>query len=249
MPRGRVVLELSLSLRLQYLVENPQEEHVAFIDEKNAKVVRDRLSRLSNPVTLAIFTQELECEYCRHTRELAEEVASLSGGKVTTAVFDFVADKAKADQMGVDKIPALAVLGPKGEDYGIRFFGIPAGYEFASLLESLELVASGDSGLSPATREKLKGVSSPLDLKVFVTPTCPYCPRAVMTAFRFAVESKNVSASMVEATEFPQLANKYQVSGVPHTVLGESPQPMVGAYPETAAVDMLLAAVNGQKAM
>ncbi|MGD0727731.1 MAG: thioredoxin family protein [Spirochaetia bacterium] len=220
---------------------------MAFIKDKDAKVVRERLAKLSGPVTLAIFTQEFECEYCRQTRKLAEEVAGLSEGKVTTEVYDLVKDKAKADRMGIDKIPALAVLGGKGEDYGIRFFGIPAGYEFASLLESLEMVAKGDSGLAPATREKLKALPSPVSLQVFVTPTCPYCPRAVLTAFRFAMESEKVRASMVEASEFPHLANKYQVSGVPRTVIGDSPQAMIGAYPEAAAADMLVAVAQGMK--
>jgi glutaredoxin-like protein len=226
-----------------------RRKNMPMIDEKNAKVVRERLSNLPGPVTLAVFTQDFECDYCRQTREMAEELAALSGGRVTVNVFDLVGDKAKAGEMGIDKIPAIAVLGAAGKDYGIRFFGIPAGYEFASLLESLEIVARGDSGLSPATREKLRTLASPLDLQVFVTPTCPYCPRAVLTAFRFAVESEKVRASMVEASEFPQLATRYQVSGVPHTVLGDSPQPMIGAYPETAAADMLLAAVQGKKAM
>jgi glutaredoxin-like protein len=220
---------------------------MAFIKDKDAKVVRERLAKLPGPVTLAVFTQEFECEYCRQTRELAEEIAGLSEGKVTTEVYDLVRDKAKADEMGITQIPAIAVLGGKGEDHGIRFFGIPAGYEFASLLESLEMVAKGDSGLAPATREKLKLLSSPMNLQVFVTPTCPYCPRAVLTAFRFAMESRNVRASMVEASEFPHLANKYQVSGVPHTVIGDSPQPMIGAYPEAAAADMLVAAAQGMK--
>lgn len=222
---------------------------MALINDKDSKVVRDRLAKLPRPVTLAIFTQEFECEYCRQTRELAEQVAGLSEGKVTTEVYDLVRDKAKADEMGIDKIPALAVLGGKGKDYGIRFFGIPAGYEFSSLLESLDMVAKGDSGLAPATREKLKGLPSPLNLQVFVTPTCPYCPRAVITAFRFAMESEKVHASMVEASEFPHLSNKYQVSGVPHTVIGDSPQAMIGAYPEEAAADMLVAVAQGMKAM
>jgi glutaredoxin-like protein len=222
---------------------------MALINDKDAKVIRERLAALPGAVTLAIFTQEFECEYCRQTRELAEEVAGLSEGKVTTEVYDLVKDKAKSDQMGIDKIPALAVLGGNGKDYGIRFFGIPAGYEFASLLESLEMVAKGDSGLAPATREKLKELRAPVDLQVFVTPTCPYCPRAVLTAFRFAMESGHVRASMVEATEFPHLANKYQVSGVPHTVIGDSPQPMIGAYPEAAAAEMLVAAAQGLRGM
>lgn len=117
-----------------------------------------------------------------------------------------------------------------------------AGYEFISLMESLELAASGDSGLTKLTRERLKGLAKPLALQVFVTPTCPYCPRAVVLAFKLAVESPQITASMVEASEFPHLANRYQVSGVPHTLIGESPQPMIGAYPEQAAVDIILAA-------
>ncbi len=222
---------------------------MALINDKDAKAVRERLAKLPGRVIFAIFTQELECEYCRQTRELAEEVAGLSEGKVTTELFDLVRDKMKADRMGIDKAPALAVLSGTGEDYGIRFFGIPAGYEFTSLLESLEMVAKGDSGLDPTTREKLKSLASPVSLQVFVTPTCPYCPRAVLTAFRFAMESEKVHASMVEASEFPHLANKYQVSGVPHTVIGESPQAMIGAYPEAAAADMLVAVAQGMRAI
>jgi glutaredoxin-like protein len=222
---------------------------MGLLNEKDAQVVRERLAKLPRPVTVAVFSQEFECAYCRDTRELMEELARLSAGKVSVEVYDLVKDKPTADAWGIDKIPAVAVRGPGGEDHGIRFFGIPAGYEFASLLESLEMVAKGDSGLSPAVREKLKSLRDPLDLQVFVTPTCPYCPRAVVTAFRFAMESTLVRASMVEATEFPQLSNKYNVSGVPHTVIGNSPQPMVGAYPEAAAVDMLLAASQGMKAM
>ncbi len=220
---------------------------MAVINDRDAKVVRERLAKLPGPVTLAVFTQEFECEYCRQTRELAEEVAGLSGGRVTAKVYDLVKDKAKADQMGIEMIPALAVLGGKDEDYGIRFFGIPAGYEFASLLESLEMVAKGDSGLSPATREKLTALTSPVNLRVFVTPTCPYCPRAVLTAFRFAMESEKVRASMVEASEFPHLANRYRVSGVPHTVIGDNPQAMIGAYPEAAAAEMVVAVAQGMK--
>jgi glutaredoxin-like protein len=157
-------------------------------------------------------------------------------------VKDFVADKAGADALGVDKIPAIAVLGGDGSDHGLRLYGIPAGYEFASLLGALDLVARGDSGLAPASRQKLKAVSRPLALQVFVTPTCPYCPRAVTLAFQMAMESPSISAAMVEATEFPHLAGRYQVSGVPHTVIGDGGQPMVGALPEAAAVDLVAAA-------
>jgi glutaredoxin-like protein len=219
---------------------------MAILNEKDAKVVSERLSKIAGPVTLAMFTQETECDYCDQTHELVDELAGLSGGKLTVEVYDMAQHADKAQALNVDKTPALAVLGAGGEDRGLRFYGIPAGYEFASLLESIDLVARGDSGLAPATREKLRSLKEPVNLQVFVTPTCPYCPRAVLTAFKFAMESPLVTASMVEATEFPELSGRYQVSGVPHTVIGESPQAMVGAYPEGPAIDMVLAAAGGK---
>jgi glutaredoxin-like protein len=217
---------------------------MALLNERDAKVVSERLARLPRAVTLVVFTQEFECSYCRETRELASELASHSGGKLSVEVKDLTADKARAEALGVDKIPAIAVLAADGRDHGIRFFGIPAGYEFVSLLSAIELVAKGDSGLAPATREKLKTLTAPLELQVFVTPTCPYCPRAVTLAFQMAVESPSITAAMVEATEFPHLANRHQVSGVPHTVIGDSDQPMVGALPEAAAVELVVAAAR-----
>ena len=215
---------------------------MAMISDKDKKAVGDRLAKLTGPVKLVVFTQEIECQFCRETRELVEEVAALSD-KINVEVKDFLKEEVEAGKLGIDKIPAIGVFGEGDKDYGIRFYGIPAGYEFMSLLESIEIVSKGESGLSANGKERLKGLSKPVHLQVFVTPTCPYCPRAVVQAFRMAMESPKVTASMVEATEFPHLANKYQVSGVPHTVIGESPQPMVGAYPEAAALDLILNAV------
>jgi glutaredoxin-like protein len=216
---------------------------MGMIGEKDRKAVKDRLAKLVKPVKAVVFTQEMECQFCRETRGLLEELAGLTD-KLKVEVRDFVGDAEEAKRLGVDKIPAIVLLGEGDKDFGLRFFGIPAGYEFVSLLESLEMVSKGDSGLSATTREKLKGLKKPLSLQVFVTPTCPYCPRAVVLAFKLAMESPQITASMVEATEFPHLANKHQVSGVPHTVVGDSPQPMIGAYPEAAAVDLILNAVG-----
>ncbi len=217
---------------------------MGMINDRDREGIEKRLSKLPQAVKLVVFTQEMECQYCRETRGLVEELAALSD-KITVEVKDFVADDAYARRLGVDKIPAIAVLGQEDRDYGIRFFGVPGGYEFVSLLESLEIVASGESGVSPAGKEKLKMVTEPLHLQVFVTPTCPYCPRAVVQAFKLAVESEHITASMVEATEFPHLANRYKVSGVPHTVIGDSPQPIIGALPEHAVLDMIETALSG----
>ena len=218
---------------------------MGMISDRDKKAVGDRLAKLKQPVRLVVFSQEMECQFCKETRELAEELGALSD-KIEVEVRDFVQDEAQAKKLGVDKIPAIAVLDGAGKDPGIRFYGIPAGYEFISLLEAIEMVSKGESGVTAAGREKLKTLKDPLNLQVFVTPTCPYCPRAVVLAFRLAMESPLVTASMVEATEFPHLANKHGVSGVPHTVIGDSEQPMIGAYPEAAALEVILGAVGAK---
>lgn len=138
------------------------------LQERDRQAVRQRLAGLANPVRLVNFTQELECEFCRETRTLLEEVASLSD-KVSLEVYNFQTDRDKRDTYGIDKIPATVVMGES--DVGIRFYGIPSGYEFASLLDTMLLVASGDSGLTPETRARLAQHRKPLHLEVFVTPT------------------------------------------------------------------------------
>lgn len=211
------------------------------LNEKDTAVVRQQFEEtLVHPVKLVMFTQEFECLYCRETRQILEELAELST-LISVDVHDFEQDKALADRYGVDKIPAILVqrAGTDDEpdrDYGIRLYGIPSGYEFISLLEAIKLVSSGQVSLSQATLDKLASLDQPLHLQVFVTPTCPYCPRAVVLAHQLAFASAKVTADMVEATEFPHLSNKYSVMGVPRTVINETTF-IEGAAPEA----MLLA--------
>ena len=190
--------------------------------------VKAMLADLDAPVTFKVFTQEFECQYCKETRELVEEVAALSG-KLSVEVYDFVKDKAVADGLGIDKIPAVAIVGAK--DYGIRLYGIPSGYEFGTLIEDIKLASSGDSGLAPDTRKMVAKLTRPVRVQVFTTPTCPYCPRAVVLAHQLAVESDLITADGVEVVEFPHLATKYQVMGVPRTVIDEAIH-IEGAVPE-----------------
>ena len=141
---------------------------MAFLQDKDKKVIEDRLKELVNPVKLINFTQELECQFCRETRELVTEMAELSE-KLEVEVFNFQIDKQQAARYKVDKIPAIVVEGEK--DYGVRYYGIPAGYEFASLLEAILTVSQGESGLSQESRQKLSTLDQELHIQVFVTPT------------------------------------------------------------------------------
>lgn len=208
---------------------------MGFLSEKDKKAVQQRLEALVNPVKIIFFTQELECNYCRETRNLLQELAELNS-KIEYQVFNFQTDKKIAEQYGIDKIPATVIAGAK--DHGIRFYGIPSGYEFASLLEALLMVAKGKSDLSETTRKQLIGIDKPVHIQVFVTPTCPYCPQAVHLAHQFALENDNIKADMVEAIEFPHLAQRYRVMGVPRTVINESTF-LEGAAPEHMLLEKL----------
>ena len=130
--------------------------------------VQKRFKELENPVKIINFTQEIECQYCAETRRLMEEIASLSD-TLSFEVYNFVTDKGEAQKYKIDKIPATVVMGDK--DYGIRFYGIPSGYEFVSILESIVMVSKRESGLSAETKKKLAAIKKPLHLEVFVTPT------------------------------------------------------------------------------
>jgi glutaredoxin-like protein len=221
------------------------------ISAKDAEHLRQEFeSGLTNPVKLLMFTQTVECQFCKETRQIVEEVADLSD-KITVEVRNFVTDKAVADMYGIDKIPAIAILRMEDgqeRDYGIRFYGIPSGYEFTSIIEDILDVSRGQSGLMPKTKESVASITEPVHFQVFVTPTCPYCPQAVRLAHKLAIESDSIRADMIEAIEFPQLANKYSVYGVPRTVINEAIH-QEGAVPEPMMLAKLLEAVGGAPAL
>jgi glutaredoxin-like protein len=212
--------------------------------------IRELFEDLPSPVILSVFTSDQTgCEVCEDTRQLAEELAFLSGGTVSAEVHDIAADAELARMYGVDKTPAIVVLNgaPSRQDYGIRFFGIPSGYEFGTLIEDIRMVSRGGAELAEPTLEMLSKLQTPLHIQVYVTPTCPYCPRAVLLAHKLALASDLVTADMVDASEFPELADKYGVYGVPRTVVNETLH-IEGAVPETALVaqiDDLVAAAAG----
>jgi len=141
---------------------------MGLLQDSDVAEIRERLEGMTDPVKLIHFTQELNLEYGREARQILEELAQISD-KLELETFDFLIDKEKAAEHAVDKVPAT-VIG-NGKDYGIRFFGLPAGFEFAALLDGILAVSRGDSGLLPESREKLAQLTQPLHLQVFTTPT------------------------------------------------------------------------------
>lgn len=203
------------------------EEHKAHLKEELEKTLKE-------PVRIVLFTQEIECMFCRETRELMQEISSLLPEKIRLEIYDLVKDAEKAKEFNVDKVPAIAIVGKK--DYGIRYYGVPMGYEFNSFLEAIINVSKGSTNLAEETKKKLQLIEKPVNIKVFVTLTCPYCPFAVNLAYKFALESDNVRADVIDVNEFPHLGHKYSVMGTPKIVINERIE-LVGFIPESQFVE------------
>ncbi len=210
---------------------------MATFSPEDRNQIEDRLQSMKRPVRLIHFTQSFQCELCADTRELLEDLVLLSD-KLSMKVYNFQLDTEKAGQYRIDPVPATVIEGEK--DYGVRLYGLPVAYEFVVLLESILRVSEGNSGLAQETIRKLSALKSPIHLEVFVTPTCPYCVPTVKLAHQLAMQCKLITADMVEASEFPDLASRYALHAVPSTVVNGTTS-IEGSMPEMEFIDQLLA--------
>ncbi|MCD4784547.1 MAG: FAD-dependent oxidoreductase [Candidatus Eremiobacteraeota bacterium] len=210
------------------------------IDKKTVKELKEIFDPLPHSVDIVFFTQEPECPMCLQQHQVLDEIAEISKN-VNLKVYNFVKDHKKAQEYRIDKIPATAIIA--GKDHGIRFYGITAGYEFTTLVETIMMVSVGKSGLHPDLIKLIRSIRDPVHLQVLVTLTCPYCPKAVHTAHRFALENENIRADMVEVSGFPTVAQKYDVQGVPRIVINETSF-IEGAVPAEMMSVEILKAVN-----
>jgi thioredoxin reductase (NADPH) len=191
---------------------------------------------LNKPVDVLIFSQKFACETCKDVVELMEELASLNDNiKVKILYLEDETNLAK--EVGVDKVPAILI---KSSDnvYNLKFFGVPAGYEFMVILEALMMASSGITEMRSGNKEIIRKIRKKLNIKVFVTPTCPYCPTVGKNAFMAALENPNITSEIIETTEYPQLVQKYNVQGVPKAVIDDGFS-IEGAYPEDMFVNTL----------
>lgn len=141
---------------------------MGMVKEKDRAKMTAVFNKMENNVKIVMFTQETECPHCEMTRKMLEEISGLSD-KLLLDVHDFVADADLAKKYGVDKIPAIALVGDK--DYGIRFYGFPAGYEFTALIEDIVDVGKRNSGLSSEAMTELAKVDQPVHIQVMISPT------------------------------------------------------------------------------
>ena len=215
---------------------------MALLNDEIRGQVRELLDGMPTVVRLVFFKMpEADCEYCAIIEELITELASVTDKlAVETYRLDEHAEQAAA--YGIDKAPALAIVGAK--DYGLRFFGVPANYEFSTLIHGIQAAGHGaPAQLDEATMSYLASLDAPVHYQVFVTPTCPYCPGAAVLAYDMAVASDWVRAEVIEATEFPELSDHYGVMGVPLNVINETGR-VEGRAPQNMIVDAIKATLQ-----
>ncbi len=203
------------------------------MDEETKQEVKKILDSLESEVKIVFFKENINCPSCPAAEEFLKEVAGLSS-KIKLEIYNKYIDEEKNAQYAPAQLPAIFIETPHSGKRVI-FYGIPAGYEFVSFIEALKASSSGKPELEQETIEKIKTIDKKANIKVFVTPTCPYCPAAVVLAHRLAIANPNIVSEMIETGEFPQLAAKYQVEGVPKIVINDKVH-LVGAQQESAFV-------------
>ncbi len=202
------------------------------LSDADRAAISKALAAVVTPVTLIFFEQSIGCDACAPTRRLLEQIKELTDC-ITIETLNLVIEKDRAEQYGIDRVPAIVVSAP-GRDR-IRFYGAPFGNELMSLVDAIRMTGTGETGLSEQSRAQLKTLAKPVDVKVFFTPTCVYCPRMITLANEMAVDSPLVNATAIDATEYPDLVRRYNVNGVPKTVINDSIE-IMGAAPEEELV-------------
>jgi glutaredoxin-like protein len=179
-------------------------------------------------VKIIFFEQSIGCETCAPTRRVLEQIVA-ENPDVALEVLNLVLDKEQAAQYGVDRVPAVIIAGP-GRDR-IRYYGAPLGNELPTLLQAINMAATGETALTDESRAQLKALATPVALQVFFTPSCVYCPQMISLANQAAIETSLVTTVAIDATEFPDLVRRYKVNGVPKTIVSDTME-IMGAAPE-----------------
>ncbi|MFW6265407.1 MAG: protein disulfide oxidoreductase [Halanaeroarchaeum sp.] len=213
---------------------------MAILSDQNRSDVEEVFAEMTDEVTAYIFTDD--CEYCDDTVELNEELEELTD-KYTVEVHDLDSDLAEEYDAARHGSGPVTVL-TDGELEGVQYFGIPSGQEFGAYVRDIVAVSTGETGLDDDIKAELAEIDEEVNLKVFVTLTCPHCPRAVETAHKFAIENENFTSEMVEAQEFMELSQEFGVQGVPQVNINDHDGQFTGAQPEAQFLEQIKRTLN-----
>jgi len=209
---------------------------MAMIDDNSKEQIKKIFEPMKESVKVLLVTTKDNCDTCEDTENFVREVTETSE-KIVFEVIDINDEKAK--QFDIERTPAIVLLGAEDKDYGIKFYGIPAGHEINSFIMGLLEVSGAGEKLPDSMTERITKIDKPIDIKVFITLSCPHCPGAVAKAHKLAFMNKNINAEMIEANTFGELSQKFNVSGVPKIVFNEGDQELLGDQPLEAFLNTI----------
>ena len=210
---------------------------MALFDVKVQNQLKEILKNMKDNVKILNFTQSIECPMCKETRAFAEEIATLSE-KLSVIVYDQIADKDMIQKYGVERIPAIVLLDSEGKDRGVKFYGLPGGYEINSFLGSIIELSGRREELPADILARIKKIDKDVHIQVFVGLGCPHCPAAVSVAHRLAMENSRIKGDMLDSANFVHLSQKYNVTGVPKIIINEKYE-LMGAHPINSFLDVI----------
>ncbi|MCF7924618.1 MAG: thioredoxin family protein [Candidatus Izimaplasma sp.] len=199
------------------------------LNEDAKKQIKEVLQGMEKKITMVLFTQEGKCNTCKETKQLLEEVKPLND-KISVLERDLEKDSEEAKKYNVSLTPTIIILDENDKYQGVKFTGIPAGHEINSFLSAILTMSGKAIDIDDKIKEKIKAINKPVDIKVFITLSCPHCPGAVATAHALAMLNENIESTMIESQTFMDFAKQYKVSGVPKIVINEEYE-LIGNQP------------------
>jgi len=175
------------------------------------KQLRQTFDQMPREIPLYLFVgrgqDDVFVQACRQVVRAFRQLTS----KIT--IKEYYLDHELAAKWGVESSPTLLI---DPEHYNIRWMGAPMGEEGRSFLEAMILIGAGKSGMSEQSHAVVKQIDTPRQVKVFVSPTCPYCPQQVVNGLRAAIERPDLIAlEIVDIQSRPDLADQYSAQSVP----------------------------------
>lgn len=210
---------------------------MGMFDEKTKKKLTEILSEMKEEVKIIFFTDNKEENATKETGLFLDEIGLMSN-KILIEKKEIGKDKITDEQYDVDKVPAMILVDSKGKNTGVRYFGLPGGYEINSFVKGILEVSGKRDKIPDELISRINKIDKKIHIQVFVSMTCPYCPGAVMAAHILALENNNITADMIESSSLKQYAEKYSVNGVPKTVINNTME-FIGARPLTELLKML----------
>ena len=178
------------------------------LPENVKKQVENKFSNLIDPIKLIL--KKDDSDISKKAEELLKEISSLSD-----RISFHILNSLKC--LGV---PCISIQGEE-KDFGIRYMGVPEGGEFNVFIDTIEMVSRNEYHLTERTVEFIEEIDKPVDIKVFVTTSCGWCPPAILKAYSFALASDFITATVIDCYAFPELATKYNVAAVPKIVIND----------------------------